>query len=131
MRRKRHPGRGLARPSLVVNPVIRAKVLTPGEAAAPVLVLDEPCTGLDIPTRERFLASLQKLTATRTRMIYVTHHVEEILPAISHVLYLKKGRALDQGPKREMLTGPVISKALGCLIDLTEQDGRYWISGCR
>lgn len=96
-----------------------------------LLVLDEPCTGLDIPTRERFLSSLQKLTATKTRMIYVTHHVEEILPVITHVLYLKKGRVQAQGPKKEMLSGPVISKALGCRIRLTEEDGRYWISGCR
>ncbi|MCA9484887.1 MAG: ATP-binding cassette domain-containing protein [Nitrospina sp.] len=96
-----------------------------------LLVLDEPCTGLDIPTRERFLDSLQKLTATRTRMIYVTHHVEELLPAISHVLYLKKGETLAQGPKKDMLTDKIISKALGCRIRLTEQDGRYWVSGCR
>ncbi len=96
-----------------------------------LLVLDEPCAGLDIPTRERFLSSLEKLTSTRTRMIYVTHHVEEILPAITHVLYLKKGEVIAQGAKKDMLVDQTISRALGCRIRLTCQDQRYWVSGCR
>ncbi len=96
-----------------------------------LLVLDEPCAGLDIPTRESFLATLEKLTSTGTRLIYVTHHVEEILPTISHVLYLKQGKVFAQGRKKEMLTDKMISRALGCTIQLTQQDERYWVSGCR
>ena len=67
-----------------------------------LLVLDEPCAGLDIPTRERFLETLQKL-ARKTQMIYVTHHIEEILPAITHILYLKDGIIFRQGNKDSML----------------------------
>lgn len=95
-----------------------------------LLVLDEPCAGLDIPTREGFLAALETLTSTGTRLIYVTHHVEEILPSISHVLYLRKGEVFEQGPKADMLADKTISKALGCAIKLTRHEDRYWVSGC-
>jgi len=94
-----------------------------------LLILDEPCAGLDIPTREHFLKTLEKLSAGRTRMIYVTHRIEEILPCITQVLYLKKGRVFAQGDKAAMLKEKVLSRALGCKLRLQESDGRYWIAG--
>ncbi|UCD11927.1 MAG: ATP-binding cassette domain-containing protein [Nitrospinaceae bacterium] len=94
-----------------------------------LLILDEPCTGLDIPTREHFLAMLETLSRKRVRLIYVTHHIEEILPTVGHVLYLKNGRIFSQGEKEAMLTGPTLSQALGCELRLREDGGRYWVSG--
>ena len=93
-----------------------------------LLILDEPCTGLDIPTRERFLATLQKL-ARSTQLIYVTHHIEEILPAITHVLYLKDGRPFRQGKKEAMLRDDILSEALAHPLSIRENKGRYWTSG--
>jgi len=77
-----------------------------------LLVLDEPCSGLDIPTRERFLETLQKLSR-KNQMTYVTHHIEEILPATTHVLYLKDGTIFRQGNKDSMLQDKILSQALG------------------
>lgn len=94
-----------------------------------LLILDEPCTGLDIPTRENFLATLETISRNRARLIYVTHHIEEILPTVTHVLYLKEGTAFAQGKKAAMLAGPVLSQALGCEMRVREEGGRYWISG--
>lgn len=91
-----------------------------------LLVLDEPCAGLDIPTRESFLKTLSRLTKSNTRLIYVTHHIEELLPAISHVLFLKKGRVFKEGKKEDLLENKTISGALGCRIKLNKEDGRYW-----
>jgi iron complex transport system ATP-binding protein len=94
-----------------------------------LLILDEPCTGLDIPTREIFLQTLEKLSATETRIIYVTHHIDEILPFITHLLYLKNGTIYDQGAKEDMLTDAVLSGALDCPVTLKKNQGRYWITG--
>lgn len=94
-----------------------------------LLILDEPCTGLDIPTKEVFLRTLEKLSATQTRMIYVTHHIDEIMPFITHLLYLKNGEIYDQGAKEDMLTDSVLSGALDCPITLKKNDDRYWITG--
>ncbi len=94
-----------------------------------LLILDEPCNGLDIPTKEMFLRTLEKLVSTPTRLIYVSHHIEEIIPGISHVMYLKGGQILEQGIKSDMLQSEVLSRAMGCRIDLKENGGRYWVTG--
>jgi iron complex transport system ATP-binding protein len=102
-----------------------------------LLVLDEPCSGLDIPTREIFLETLEKLAGkntpakNRANLIYVTHRIEEIIPAITHTLYMKGGQVIDQGTKGDMLTDNKLSKALGCDVTLKENDDRFWVTGCR
>ena len=60
-----------------------------------LMVLDEPCAGLDPASRESFLAALQGLAESPAgpAMVLVTHHVEEIMPAFSHVLVLDQGRS--------------------------------------
>ncbi len=94
-----------------------------------LLILDEPCNGLDIPTRETVLATIEKLSQTDTRLIYVTHHIEEILPSVTHVLYLKDGKVYRQGGKADMLQEEVLSEALDCNVSLTQSAGRYWLTG--
>jgi len=100
-------------------------------AARPaVLILDEPCAGLDPVARERFLAFLSGLVARRGRspaptVILVTHHVEEIFPGISHVLLLRRGRVLASGRRRAVLTDANLSAAFGTRVRL-RPSGRRW-----
>ena len=49
-----------------------------------VLILDEPCAGLDPAAREHFLDFIQRLgqTGNAPTLILVTHHVEEIMPVV-------------------------------------------------
>ncbi|MBT5377117.1 MAG: ATP-binding cassette domain-containing protein [Nitrospinaceae bacterium] len=94
-----------------------------------LLILDEPCAGLDIPTRERFLNTLEKLPNKRTNMIYVTHRIEEIMPCITHVLLLKEGEIVGQGKKDEMMQSEVLSRALGCSLSVEKNSDRYWPLG--
>ncbi len=70
-----------------------------------VLILDEPCAGLDPAAREHFLQFLQRLGKKRNAptLVLVTHHVEEIMPVFSHVLILKSGRVLAAGEKSALL----------------------------
>ena len=47
-----------------------------------LLILDEPCQGLDRSNRERVLALMEGIgKGTETDLIYVTHHEEELIPA--------------------------------------------------
>ena len=94
-----------------------------------LMILDEPCTGLDIPTREIFLETIEKMSRKRTRMIYVTHRIEEIMPCITHVLYLKNGKIFKQGKKEVMMNSKTISNALGCSLAIQENSKRYWLAG--
>src|SRR5882757_6646064 len=82
-------------------------------AAPKLLILDEPCAGLDPVARERFLQFLSRLSERRAAptMILVTHHVEEVVPIFSHVLILKSGRVLAAGPRARVLNSRVLSDA--------------------
>ncbi|MBC2594765.1 ATP-binding cassette domain-containing protein [Ruficoccus amylovorans] len=92
-----------------------------------LLILDEPCAGLDPVAREHFLTRLRKLAALKNgpAMILVTHHVEEIFPEISHVLVLRKGRVLAAGPVGEALSSETLSQAFGAPLALErDRQGR-------
>jgi len=53
------------------------------------LLLDEPTTGLDPVAREHLLGSLRQLARQGVALILVTHHLEEIVPEIEHVVLLR------------------------------------------
>ncbi len=93
-----------------------------------LLILDEPCAGLDPVAREHFLARLRKLATRKCRpgLFLVTHHVEEIFPEISHVLILKKGRVLAAGPAEKVLTSENLSDAFGARLTLDRDRHQRW-----
>ncbi len=76
-------------------------------ASAPtLLILDEPCAGLDPLARRDFLTLLNELPRRLpgVSIVLITHHVEEIVPAFTHALLLRDGQKLAAGPLREVLT---------------------------
>lgn len=73
------------------------------------LVLDEPTTGLDIVARHHLLEQLQQIAEAGTTLVLVSHHVEEIIPAIHSVVLLKAGRVLAHGDRETMLTSQTLS----------------------
>ncbi len=97
-----------------------------------LLLLDEPCAGLDMGARERLLSRLGALAQDRTAppIVMVTHHVEEIPVAFSHVLLLRGGRVLTTGPLDQALSGPALSECFGVPLTLQSRDGR-WTSQAR
>jgi iron complex transport system ATP-binding protein len=90
------------------------------------LVLDEPTSGLDVVSRHRFLAQVEKVGRAGTTLIFVTHHVEEIVPAVERVILLKDGRVAFDGPKHLMLTDARLTELFGAPVHVTEHDGRYY-----
>jgi molybdate transport system ATP-binding protein len=53
----------------------------------PLLILDEPCQGLDDPSRMLVLAFINRLAQQqKITLLYVTHHADEIPAAIEHRL---------------------------------------------
>jgi molybdate transport system ATP-binding protein len=57
-----------------------------------LLLLDEPCTGLDADSRRRLRAHLQKLARSGVQLVMATHHRGDLVPAINRVLWMKEGR---------------------------------------
>ena len=90
------------------------------------LVLDEPSTGLDVVARHRFLESLARIADAGTTVVLVTHHVEEIIPAIERVVLLDRGRIAAVGAKPSVLTAARLSAVYGASIELRQRDGYYY-----
>ncbi|MDD5201019.1 MAG: ATP-binding cassette domain-containing protein [Terrimicrobiaceae bacterium] len=95
-----------------------------------LLLLDEPCAGLDPVARERFLALVHRLGSRRNAvpLVLVTHHVEEILPVFTHALILQRGRLLAAGPLRDVVTQPILATAFETPLHLIRRKGRYRIA---
>jgi iron complex transport system ATP-binding protein len=94
-----------------------------------LLVLDEPCAGMDPGVRERFLGWLNDrlVSAEGPTTILVTHHIEEIVPAIQNTLILSNGRVHSSGPTREVVTRDTIETAYRTRLSRIERSGgRLW-----
>ena len=91
-----------------------------------LLILDEPCAGMDPVAREAFLARMEMI-AREPRgpgLVLVTHHVEEITPAFSHALLLRAGKVVAAGPRRATITGKLLGDAFGARITLRTRRAR-------
>ena len=68
----------------------------------PVLVLDEPTTGLDTVSESQVIDGLQELMRSRTTII-ITHSMA-LADTADRVLVLEDGRIVEDGPPGELLT---------------------------
>jgi ABC-type molybdenum transport system, ATPase component/photorepair protein PhrA len=91
-----------------------------------LLILDEPCAGLDPVAREAFLERMEAF-AREPRgpsLVLVTHHVEEITPAFSHALLLRAGRVIAAGPRGKTITAARLGETFGASVALRRSGGR-------
>ena len=95
-----------------------------------LLMLDEPCAGLDPVAREHFLQFIDRLGRQRNTpaIVLITHHVEEIMPVFTHALLLRKGRDVAHGPVKRILKNDTLSKAFDCEVAISRRQGRYWLT---
>ena len=102
--------------------IARALVLRPR-----LLILDEPCIGLDPAARQHLLENIGQLTheSNGPTLLFVTHHIEEIHPWINHTLILKEGRILAQDSTAAVLTGPILSEAFDRPCRIEQDHGGY------
>ena len=141
--------------------VARARVIRPL-----LLILDEPCAGMDPGVRERFLAWLsERMANDEARMtndegyrpsavgcqqdcladsrqpianspnirhsfptvIFVTHHVEEIMPSVDKTLVIRGGRVYRAGPTHDVVTRATIEEVYDTRLARIERSGgRLW-----
>jgi iron complex transport system ATP-binding protein len=94
-----------------------------------LLVLDEPCAGMDPGVRERFLAWLHEQLANpdTPTVILVTHHIEEIVPGFANTLVLSGGSIHSAGPTHDVVTRETIETVYRTSLDRIERSGgRLW-----
>mgnify|MGYP001202633108 CR=1 FL=1 len=105
--------------------IARALVARPA-----LLLLDEPCAGLDPVARGHFLQFLSRLAAgSRTpSILLITHHVEEILPFYTHALLLSQGRVVQSGTVKTVLTSASLTAAFREPVKIQAHRGGYSLS---
>jgi iron complex transport system ATP-binding protein len=96
-----------------------------------ILILDEPCAGLDPVARERFLNDIGKLAGKNRgpALVFVTHHIEEVLPEFTHVLALRKGRVAFSGPKARGLRAEMMTRVFNARLTIRKSGSRYRLRG--
>lgn len=92
-----------------------------------LLIMDEPCAGLDLYEREKMLIEIDRLRQRNITVVYVTHHVEEIVPLFTHVALIRDGRIASAGPKHEILTEDTIKLTYDIPVELQWHEDRPWI----
>ncbi|GFE79484.1 molybdate ABC transporter ATP-binding protein ModF [Steroidobacter agaridevorans] len=60
-----------------------------------LLLLDEPCTGLDGDVRATLLGFIEQLAEKGTQIVMAVHDPEDIVPAVKHVLRIGRGGKVE------------------------------------
>lgn len=97
-----------------------------------LLILDEPCSGMDVFSREYIMNTITGMAEdTDVTIIFVTHYTEEILPIFTKGLFLKNGRIHSQGAIEEVFSEDNMTDFFDCSTKVTWHDQRVNISiGC-
>lgn len=107
---------GEARRSLIA----RALVHDPA-----VLVLDEPCAGLDPTAAWGLRSTMRELVRGGRTLVLVTHHIEDIVRGVDRVVMMREARIVADGPARLQLTSEALSGLFGIAVQVEERDGEY------
>lgn len=92
-----------------------------------LLLLDEPASGLDLPSREQLVSALDTMAGANPGLtsITVTHHLEEIPPSTTHAMLIKDRRILAEGPVTGVLTGALVSECFDVPVAVGRLNDRW------
>ena len=89
-----------------------------------VLLCDEPLSSLDIAHQREVSALIdERRRSAGTAVVFVTHEINPVLPYVSRVLYLVRGR-WAVGPPEEIMTTERLSALYGTPVDVVRVGGR-------
>lgn len=100
-------------------------------ASPQVVVLDEPCTGLDLAGREWVLRTVTALrnSPASPSLLLTTHHVEEIPDGFTHALLLNRGKVFKAGAIHDVFTSESLSELYDMEISVEHANGRWRATG--
>ncbi|WP_419888468.1 ABC transporter ATP-binding protein [Neobacillus niacini] len=95
-----------------------------------LLILDEPTNGLDFVARELLLESIEKIAKEplAPTIIYVTHHVEEIVPVFNKTLLLKEGQVFAAGKTSEMISNKQLTQFFDLPVQVNWENHRPFVT---
>lgn len=114
----------LARLSLDFDPMTQVGRLSPGERQlveiaralhneASLLIFDEPTTSLTPRETERLFATIDGLKREGRTIIYISHILSDVQRLSDHILVLRDGRLVEQGPTADFSISRMIRAMIG------------------
>ncbi|MCP3747597.1 ABC transporter ATP-binding protein [Paenibacillus sp. A3M_27_13] len=99
-------------------------------ASPKLLILDEACNGLDFFSREALLDSVRQLSESPAspNLLYVTHHIEEILPMYTHTILIRRGTVFAKGKTTDILSSETLSAFFETPVQVEWRQNRAWLS---
>lgn len=91
----------------------------------PVLVLDEPCAGLDPGAAYHLRTTYGALAGAGRSLVLVTHHIEDIVAGVERVVVLRDGRIAYDGATAEVVTSDRMSDLFGAPVVVEPHDRGY------
>jgi ribose transport system ATP-binding protein len=86
-------------------------------ARARILILDEPTTSLSRNDAERLFALLRGLVAQGVPAIYISHALDDLLRLCDHLVVLRDGAAVAEGPAGDFSKDRLVSAMVGRSIE--------------
>jgi molybdate transport system ATP-binding protein len=100
-----------------------------------LLLLDEPLSSLDLPSRAEILPHLERLhDELSIPIVYVSHEISEVMRIADHIALLESGSVRAAGPIHDLLTRPDLPLAhleeAGSIFEgiIAQHDERYHLS---
>ncbi|MGE7664869.1 sugar ABC transporter ATP-binding protein [Ureibacillus composti] len=105
-------------PSLLANRLSIAdqqilEIMRGIQSNAKILLLDEPTASLAPPERESLLKMIESLRSNGITIIYVSHHLEEVLEISDSISVFRDGQKVSTMPKEYWTKEKLISTMLG------------------
>ncbi len=92
-----------------------------------ILILDEPCTGLDLYNRSHLFSTIELLAEKKKiTILYVTHYAEEVLPLFQKTLLMKSGKLFAQGETKELFTNEMMTRLLGYPVQVEKMQNQTY-----
>jgi len=89
---------------------------------APLLLLDEPTTHLDVRVAHNVLELLRERTGAGTSILCVLHDINEAAAVADRIMLLGCGRLLALAPPAEVLASPLLDEAYGIAMHRARTD---------
>jgi oligopeptide/dipeptide ABC transporter ATP-binding protein len=96
----------------------------------PLMVLDEPTTGLDVVTQARILDEIARLRDQRElAMVYVSHDLAVVAQVADQIAVMYGGMVVEQGPADELLSRPRHPYTRGLVASIPDHRARKVVRG--
>ena len=89
-----------------------------------LLVLDEPCVGIDAQSRHLIHQQLQEVNRQGTTILYTTHYMEEAQELCSRIGIIDNGRLVEEGTPAALLEQSGITNLEELFLHLTGKELR-------